>query len=161
MANPTAVTVKVFDDDNKPGYFDFYIGSSVNTLAAINTAAQAIIEDAAPLMTGDIMQVTITKTLDITGWTLTPATGTTKNRMVGGRFMHTSLATPNAKKEMTLPTFQVDDFCIPGSHLIDITNATVSAFLATLVAQVYASNQDVELNTLWKFYETYGGKAAG
>lgn len=161
MANPTQVTVKVFDDDNKPAYFDFYLGSSVNTLAAINTAAQAIVEDAAPLMTGDIMQVTITKTLDITGWTLTPATGTTKNRMVGGRFMHTSLATPNAKKELTLPTFQVDQFCVAGTHLIDIADATVSAFLATIVAQVYSSNQDVELNTLWKYYETYGGKAAG
>lgn len=159
MANPTQVTVKVFDNDNLPAFFDFYLGSSVNTLAAINTAAQALIEDIAPLITGDIMQVTITKTLDITGWTLTPSSGQAQDRLVGGRFLHTSLATPNAKKELTLPTFDVEAFTVSGTNLIDITNVTVAAFLAEVVSQVYSSNQDVELNTLLKYYETYGGKS--
>lgn len=159
MANPTQVTVKVFDNDNLPAFFDFYLGSSVNTLAAINTAAQALIEDIAPLITGDIMQVTITKTLDITGWTLTPSSGQAQDRLVGGRFLHTSLATPNAKKELTLPTFDVEAFTVSGTNLIDITNVTVAAFLAQVVSQVYSSNQDVELNTLLKYYETYGGKS--
>lgn len=158
MANPTLVSVTVKDNDNENTTFEFYLGSVINTLASIEAAAQSIIEDAQALMTGDVVGVAVTVPLDISGWTLVPAAGTSKDKRVGGRFIHTSLATPNAKKELNLPTFQVDTFVSSPGNLIDTSNAAVIALLASILGTTYASNQDVELNTLITAYETYGGK---
>jgi hypothetical protein len=157
MANPTTVSVRVKDNDDEYSTFEFNLGSSINTLASIEAASQQIIEDAQALMTGDVVAVQVTVPLDLTGWTLAPASGAAKDRLVGGRFIHTSLATPNAKKELNLPTFQVDTFVASG-NLIDTSNAAVAALLASILGTTYTSNQDVELNTLVTAYETYGGK---
>lgn len=159
MANPTTVTVTVVDNDNDEATFSFYLASTINTIASIEAAAQSIIEDAQALITGTITRVQIAFPLDISGWTLAAAAGQAQDRAVGGRFIYGSLATPNAKKELNLPTFDIESFVISPGKNIDTANATVQALMASIQGTTYTNSTDVELDTLLSAVETYGGKS--
>lgn len=158
MADPTTVTVKVKDNDNKTASFSFYLGSSIDTLASIEAAAEALVADMAALMTGDVVEVSFSKAFDTSGWTLTPAAGQAQNRMVGGRFVHTSLSSPNARKELNLPTFDIETYVSQPGKDINTAHADVVALLASIQGTTYTNITDVELDTLAKAVETYGGK---
>lgn len=159
MANPTKITFTVQDNDSETSQGGFYLGSTIDTLASIGTAAQSVMEAIAPLMTGTITEVKFSKALDTAAWTLTPAVGAATDRLVGGRFIHQSSVTPNAKKSLNLPTFDVATFVSAGSKNIDTSNPTVAAALAAIIGTTYTNSSDVELDTLVSATETYGNKS--
>jgi hypothetical protein len=152
MANYT-VKVAVRDSDGETSSFQFYLDSTVTDPTV---PAQAIIEDADPLMDGVVVSVGITQDVDLTGWTLKSAATAPNDRLVGGRFIFRS---PEGYRTfLTLPTFDKATYVPAGSENIDTSNADVAAFLGTFLGSQTNTSQGIEVTALDQAYEVHGGK---
>lgn len=161
MAIPTRVTVTVKDNvDENEATFSFFIASSINTLAGIEGAAQAVIEEAATLMTGTVTKVTFVVGLDISGWTLAEAPGADTDRLIAGRIAISAVANPNSRAIISLPTFDIATYVpVPGND-VDQAQADVAAFIADLFAGgSVANSSDIDMDFVDSFKETHGGKS--
>jgi hypothetical protein len=155
MAKPTTVSVKILDSDGEYCSSSFNLGSSIDTLASIEAAAKAVVEDLQACITGQVTEVKFSKPLDISTWTLAPSDGDDTDKLVGGRFIFiTDDAIPST---FNLPTFDLAKV-VASSKNIDQTDADVTAFLAACLGTTLTTNQDKELTSLSKAYETYGGR---
>jgi hypothetical protein len=145
--------------DNDEATFSFNLGSAIDTLASIETAAQSVLEDAAKLMTGDITKVAVTIPLDISGWTLVPAVGAPTDRLVGGRAVFGTTSNPNVKVEINLPTFDTETFVpTPGNEVNQAAQAVID-FYAACQGTTLTNSSDIEVSLLRSFKETFGGKS--
>lgn len=161
MAVPTRVTVTVKDNvDLNDITFSFFIASSINTLAGIEGAAQAVIEEASVLMTGTVTKVQFTVGVDISGWTLTEAPGADVDRLIGGRFSVSAVANPNSRAIITLPTFDIATYVPAPGNDIDQAQADVAAFIADLFAAgTVANSSDIDMDFVDSAKEVHGGKS--
>ncbi len=161
MAVPTRVNVTVKDNvDENDSTFSFFIASSINTLAGIEGAAQAVIEEASVLMTGTVSKVQYTIGADISGWTLAEAPGADTDRLIGGRFSISAVANPNSRAIITLPTFDIATYVpVPGND-IDQAQVDVAAFIADLFAAgTVANSSDIDMDFVDSAKEVHGGKS--
>ena len=161
MATPTRVVVTVLDNvDQNKSTFSFFISSTINTLAGIQGAAQAVIEEAQTLMTGTVSKVQATIGLDISGYTLVEAPGGDTDRLIAGRIAISAVSNPNSKAVISLPTFDIVTYVpVPGND-VDQAQADVAAFIADLFASGSVSNSsDIDMDFVDSFKETHGGKS--
>ena len=161
MAIPTRVTVTVKDNiDENEATFSFLISSTINTLAGINGAAQAILEEASVLMTGTIVKVTFVVGVDISAWVLLEAPGADTDRLIAGRISLSAQANPNSRAVISLPTFDIATYVpVPGND-INQGQIDVAAFIADLFAAGSVANaSDINMDVVDSFKETHGGKS--
>lgn len=160
MATPTRIVVTVKDNvDENESLFSFFLGSSIATIASIEAAAQAVLEEAAVLMTGTITKVAFTYGIDISGWTLVEAPGADTDRLIAGRIALSANSNPNSKSVISLPTFDIATYVpVPGND-VDQAHADVSAFIGDLFGTTLTNSSDVELDVVDSFKETHGGKS--
>jgi len=155
MAAPTRIMVTIEDDDNERTTMSFNIASSVNTLAAILAEIEPVVEAIQACITGDVVEVSFTKPVDISGYSLTPSQGVSTDKLYGGRFIWRSadgyLATVN------LPTLDKAKVTDPGED-IDLADLDIDAFHDAFLAATTTTNQDAALTALSKAYETHGGR---
>ena len=155
MAKPTTVTVTIEDNDGDTCTMSFNLGSTIDTLASIESAAQSVVEDLQAMITGTVTEVKFSKPFDLSGWTLAASGGTAQDKLVGGRFIFvTADGIPATINAPTLDLAKV----IASSKNIDQTDADVTAFIAAVLGTTAATNQDKELTAISKAYETYGGR---
>jgi hypothetical protein len=155
MAAPTKIIVTIQDDDNELTHMSFFLASSVNTLAGILAAVEPVVEGIAACITGTITEVSFTKPIDTTGWTLTPSLGVSTDRLYGGRFIWRTA--DNAYATVNLPTLDGAKVQDPGED-IDLTDLDIDAFHDAFLAESTVTSQDVALTALVKAYETHGGR---
>ncbi len=158
---PTRVTVTVKDNiDENDATFSFFISSSINTLAGIQGAAQAVVEEVQTLITGTISKVQFLIGADISGYTLVEAPGADVDRLIGGRFSISAVANPNSRAIITLPTFDIATYVpVPGND-IDQAHVDVAAFIADLFAAGSVVNSsDIDMDFVDSAKETHGGKS--
>lgn len=160
MATPTKVTVTVRDNvDENDATFSFYLGSAINTIASIEAAAQAILEEASVLMTGTITKVQFTYGIDISGWTLAEAPGADTDRLIGGRITMSAITNPNAKARITLPTFDIATYVPSPGNDVDQSQGDVAEFIGDLQGTILVNSSDVEVGVVDSFKEVIGGKS--
>ena len=161
MAVPTRVVVTVKDNvDQNNASFQFFISSSINTLAGIQGAAQAVIEEIATLITGTISKVAFTIGADISGYTLVEAPGADVDRLIGGRFSISAVANPNSRAIITLPTFDIATYVPAPGNDIDQAQIDVAAFIADLFAAGSVVNSsDIDMDFVDSAKEVHGGKS--
>lgn len=157
MAKPTRVLVTIQENggDGEKSKASFYLSSSLATLALIEASIEGVVETMQSLITGDIVEVTYSKPVDISGYTLVPAIGDDQDRLVGGRFLPQSDDPFHA--QINLPTFDLS-FLDGASKNIDLTDATVILFTDALTGQSLTTSQDADLTSVPTAYRTFGSK---
>ncbi len=158
---PTRVTVTVKDNvDENDATFSFFISSAINTLAGIQGAAQAVVEEVQTLITGTISKVSFLIGADISGYTLVEAPGADTDRLIGGRFSISAVANPNSRAIIPLPTFDIATYVPAPGNDIDQAQADVAAFIADLFAAGSVTNSsDIDMDFVDSAKETHGGKS--
>jgi hypothetical protein len=157
MPKPTKVNVTIQENggDGEKSRSSFYLSSSLATLALIEASIEAVVETMQSLITGDIIEVTYSKPVDISGYTLNPGVGEDTDRLVGGRFLPQSVDPFHA--QVNLPTFDLA-FLDGTSKNIDLADATVILFTDSLTGQSLTTAQDADLVTVPTAYRTFGSK---
>lgn len=141
------------DSDGEVSTWQFYLDSTVSTP---ETPIQDIVEKADLLLDGVVIDVSMTESLDKSGWTLKSTESAPNDRLVGGRFI---FITPEGyKTSFTLPTFDKATYVPAGSENIDQADADVSAFLAAVLGTTTNTAQGVEITAVDQAYEVHGGK---
>jgi len=157
MARATTVSYTVSDVDDQTTTRRFYLGSAINTIAGIETAAQSVLEALSACITGDITQVQVTLPLDPSGWTLAPSTSSSgvQDRQVGAEIILRNI--DNIRASITLPTFDPDKG-VAGSNVVDDQDADIAALIAAMMGTTFATAQNIEVTTFDAAFETFAGK---
>jgi len=156
MAKPTRVTATIREasGDLEVTTMSFYLGSSINTISSIELAAKSVLEALQACITGDVIAVSFSFPIDITGWTLAAAAGADTDRLVGGRIIMASADPYYA--QINLPTFDLDK--LGTGKDIDMSDADLVTLEAAMQGTTLTTSQDNEVNTVASAYRTYGGK---
>lgn len=159
MAKPTRITVKIRETggDQEETRMSFYLGSSINTLAGIETAAQLVIEGLQACITGQVYEAAMSLSFDTSGWTLTPTGGTATDRLVGARLVLASDEPFYA--QINLPTFDLAKLTAAGEKTVNQSDTDIAAFLAAVTTgTVITTNEDNEVSDIVSFLRTFGGR---
>lgn len=112
---------------------------------------------ALPLTLGKIVDVSISLSVDFSGWTIRPAAVAGAENQKGGRFLFATAL--DYVSRMTVPTF--NEALKLSTGYIDIANPAVFAFYSTgVIGGGGADNRYDDLTVLNEAYYTYGGKPA-
>lgn len=156
MAKPTRVTVTIREatDDLETSTMSFYIASALATIAAIETAAEAVVTSLSAIITGEVIEVHYSYPFDITAWSLLPSSGSDTDKLVSARLILTTDDPFFA--QMNFPTFDLDH--LGTGKDVDQTEPDVIALLAAIMANSVVTSQDQTITGQSAFYRTFGSK---
>lgn len=141
----------VLDSEGRQSTFEAH--TDAVDLANATTRFQGIAEAADAIILGRIVDVQISQSVDITGWTLKATNG--GDRRYGGRF---NFVTENGySMRVTLPTFDPAK-TVAGTDSINQADSAVFSFFDTAMIGGNASDyRGDDITSLRSAYEVHGG----
>lgn len=141
----------VLDSEGRQSTFEAH--TDAVDLANATTRFQGIAEAADAIILGRIVDVQISQSVDISGWTLKATNG--GDRRYGGRFNFVTAG--GYSMRVTLPTFD-PQFTQSGTDTIDQDDPAVYSFWSTgMVGGALSDYRGDDIASLRSAYEVHGG----